>query len=194
MPKSRNRKKERPSRGKRIQKKVEAVQRLNAFVGNHIKKLELENERMKTDPNSVVGQLIPQMREAVSQNKRLSVLAAAIIEASGGSVKLTKEQLEAFETKVLTIKWELPEGVEKVEDASEFIFTYEAMTQEEAAAKQAQFKVTPVDGVQPATVEIVSAPETNEEVSQSEVESTGVFSTTSGDASSVTDESVEIEP
>lgn len=158
MPKSRNRKKERPNRGKRVQKKVEAVQRLNAFVGNHIKKLESENERMKTDPESVVGQLIPQMREAVAQNKRLSVLAAALIESQGGSVKLTKDALEQFETKVLSIKWELPEGVEKVEDASEFVFTYEALTQEEAAEKAAQFKVTPVNGEQPTTVEVVSAP------------------------------------
>jgi hypothetical protein len=158
MPKSKQRQKQRPSRNKRVEKKMEAVQRLNPFISNYIKKLESENERMKTDPETTLGQLVPQLRETLSQNKRLSVLVAAIIEAQGGSVKLTKEALEAFESKVLSIKWTLPEGIEKVEEASEFIFTYEALTQEEVAARNAEVKVVSNAEGQPTTVEIIGGP------------------------------------
>ena len=160
MPKNKKREKKRPNLNTRNAKKMEAVQRLSPFVSNYIKKLESENERMKTDPETTLGQLVPQLREALSQNKRLSVLASALIEAQGGSVKLTKEALEAFESKVLSIKWTLPEGTDKVEDASEFIFTYEALTQREVATRNAEVKVTTNEN-EPTAVEIISGPVTD---------------------------------
>jgi hypothetical protein len=141
MPKSKQREKKHLSHNRRLEKKIEAVQRLNPSIASYIKKLESDNERMKTDPETTLGQLVPQMREAIAQNKRLSVLAAALIDINGGSALITKEALEAFETKVLSIKWTLPEGVEKVDDAKEFIFTYEALTQEETQAKVSEVTV-----------------------------------------------------
>ncbi len=136
MPKNQPPKKRRPSHYKRVQQKIEAAQRLNPFIKKHIEKLESENERMKTDPNTTIGQLIPQMRDAISQNKRLSVLAAALIEHNGGSVTLSKTDLESFESKVLNIKWELPEGVTDPTTADSFIFKYEALTQEDLVNKE----------------------------------------------------------
>lgn len=161
MPKSKQRQKKRPSSNKRFEKKMEAVQRLNPFVSNYIKKIEAENEQMKTDPNTTIGQIIPQLRQAITQNKRLSVLAAAFIESQGGSLKITKEVLESFESKVLSIKWTLPEGEDKVDEASEFVFTYEALTQEEADARAAQITVTSNDAGEATSVEIVAAEATD---------------------------------
>ena len=103
-----------------------------------VEQLQAENETLKNDPNTVVGQVIPQLRDAISQNKKLSVLAAAIIESNGGSVVVSKAALEAFESKVLSIKWTVPEGVESVDKAESLIFSFEALTQEEAAARQQQ--------------------------------------------------------
>jgi hypothetical protein len=132
-----------------MEKKLRLAESLNPFLKKYLGKLEAENEQMKTDPNTTVGQLIPQMRQAIDQNKRLSVLAAALLEAQGGSVTLTKAALESFESKVLNIKWNLPEGVEDAKTAEEFIFTYEAKEQEEVTAPQV---VVSPDG---ASVEIV---------------------------------------
>jgi hypothetical protein len=113
-----------------------------------VEQLQAENEKLKNDPDTVVGQVIPQLRTAISQNKKLSVLAAAIIEAAGGSIAVSKATLESFESKVLSIKWAVPEGVESVDAATELIFSYEALTQEEVDARQAaatppQVTVTP---------------------------------------------------
>lgn len=125
---------------KRVQKKMKMIESLNPFVSNHIKKLEAENETLKNNPDTVVGQLIPQLRDTINANKRLSVLAAALIEAQGGKVNVPKEVLTSFESKVLNIKWELPEGVESAENADTFIFTYNAITPE-----QPEVTVTPED-------------------------------------------------
>jgi hypothetical protein len=125
-----------------------------------VEQLQAENEKLKNDPDTVVGQVIPQLRDAISQNKKLSVLTAAIIEASGGSVTLSKASLEAFESKVLSIKWAVPEGVEGIDKAEELIFSYEAMTQEEALARreaeQAPPQVTfvPADSDESPTEEV----------------------------------------
>lgn len=143
MPKSRGNNKPRPSHAKRMEKKLRMAESLNPFLKKYLANLEAENEQMKTDPNTTVGKLIPQMREAISQNKRLSVLAAALIEAQGGAVTITKTSLEAFESKVLNIKWTLPEGSDDPKTAESFIFTYEAKTQEEAQATLPQVVITP---------------------------------------------------
>ena len=89
--------------------------------------LEKENELLKNDPETVAGQVIPQLRDAIGQNKRLSVLAAALIKKAGGSVLMDKDEMEAFKDFSLSIKWELPEGVTSVADAKEFVFTYDAV-------------------------------------------------------------------
>ena len=136
MPKSKS------SHNNRIKNKIAVASRLSPFIHKHIKKLEDENERMKTDPDTALGQLIPQMREAITQNKRLSVLAAALIDQAGGAVTLDKTALESFETKVLSIKWELPEGVESADVAEKFIFKYEAMTPEQAQGTPSEPPVT----------------------------------------------------
>jgi len=89
--------------------------------------LEKENYDLKNDPGSVIGQFVGQFRELYGQNQRLSVLAAALISKVGldNKVVLNKAEMEAYQTKRINIKWELPEGVEKAEDATEYIFTYE---------------------------------------------------------------------
>jgi hypothetical protein len=99
------------------------------FLGSlqkYCQRLEAENAALKSDPNTAIGQFISQMNQLYSQNNKLSVLCAALLKAQGNAVKLTKEEMEAFKGMRLQIKWELPEGVEKPEDASEFIFSYEA--------------------------------------------------------------------
>lgn len=122
-------------RGFRKQRNVLKKQFLGSLQ-QYAQKLEQENEQLKTDPNTIVGQLIPQMREAMSQNKRLSVLCAALIKASGGKVTVSKDELESFKGYALSIKWELPEGVTALDDAKEYTFTYEAITEEEAKKLQ----------------------------------------------------------
>lgn len=128
-----------------------------------VDQLQAENETLKNDPNTVIGQVIPQLRQAISQNKRLSVLCAALIQAQGGRVSVSKEELQGFETKVLNIKWEVPEGVENLEAAETVTFTYEALTQEEANARSAQVVVN--EGEQP-TVETIEP--TTEQVTEPE--------------------------
>jgi hypothetical protein len=106
-----------------------------------VKQLQDENEQLKTNPDTLIGQVIPQLREAIHQNKKLSVLAASLIQASGGSITVSKAVLESFESKVLNIKWAVPDGVESVDAATELIFRYEALTPEEVSARQAQEQV-----------------------------------------------------
>lgn len=86
--------------------------------------LEAENYALKNDPNTVIGQFVGQYRELYSQNQRLSVLAAALIKKLGESVVLTKDEMEAFQQKLINIKWEIPDG-ETTETAKEFTFSYE---------------------------------------------------------------------
>lgn len=91
----------------------------------YAEQLEAENYALKNDPQTVIGQFIGQFREMYGQNQRLSVLAACLIDRLDKKVVVTKGEMEAFQNKRINIKWELPEGVEKVEDAPEYIFTYE---------------------------------------------------------------------
>ena len=96
-----------------------------ASCKKYAEQLERENYALKNDPNTVIGQFIGQFREMYGQNQRLSTLAAALIKRLDDKVTLSKDELEAYKTKRINIKWELPEGVEKFEDATEYIFTYE---------------------------------------------------------------------
>jgi len=93
----------------------------------YAEQLEKENYELKNDPNTVIGQFIGKFRELYSQNQRLSTLSAVLIQKLEGKVVITKEELEQFQTKMINIKWELPEGVEKIEDAKEFTFSFETM-------------------------------------------------------------------
>lgn len=129
----------------------------------YAEQLEAENYALKNDPSSVIGQFIGQFRELYGQNQRLSVLAACLLAKQGDKVVLTKDEMEAFEQKRINIKWELPEGVEKIEDATEFTFTYET----EAAPPQGQ----PVQATeQPTPAAIASAAITDEAVASAENE------------------------
>jgi hypothetical protein len=122
-----------------------SASKVDRKVMRYIMKLEQEIEQLKTNPDTIVGKLIPQMREAVGQNKRLSVLAATLIEEGGGRVTVSKDKLESFESKVLSIKWELPKDETDPEKATEFIFSYDAVTQEQAAQQQGQVTITSND-------------------------------------------------
>ena len=75
------------------------------------------------------------MNELYSQNSKLSVLAAALMDKlkdEKGNVLVTKEAMEKFKGYRLQIKWELPEGVEKPEDAAEYLFSYTAKLEGQA--------------------------------------------------------------
>ena len=101
--------------------------------------LQQENEKLKTDPDQLIGQIIPQFREIVSQNKKLSVLAAALITKLGGNVPLSRSEMEAYEGHNLNIKWELPEGVTDPAKADQFVFS--------VVATKADAPPAPVEGV-----------------------------------------------
>lgn len=140
-------------RGKIRQRNAIKKQYLGQAV-KYIEQLEAENEALKTNPDSVIGQIVPQMRELLSQNKRLSVLAAALMKAQGGKITVPRDDMESFEGYSLRVKWELPEGVDKVEDAKEFVFTYEAIEtpkEDEADAEAPTVGVmeTPADAPAP---------------------------------------------
>lgn len=126
--------------GRIKQKNYFKKQYLNQAV-KYIEQLEKENKALKEDPNTVIGQFIGQFRELYGQNSRLSVLAASLIKKltdMGCQVRCTKEELEQFKGQRINIKWELPEGVEKPEDAAEFIFSYELQPEPEAQPVQVQ--------------------------------------------------------
>ena len=97
----------------------------------YAEKLEKENKALKKVPNSVIGQFIGQYQELYSQNSRLSVLTACLLdrmqEEEKFGVVLTKAEMEAFKDQRINIKWELPEGVDKAEDADQYIFTYDVV-------------------------------------------------------------------
>lgn len=91
----------------------------------YIEKLEADNEALRGDPNTLIGQFVGQFRELYSQNSRLSVLAATLLKKQGDRVELTKEEMAAFEKSRINIKWELPDGVTDPAEATSYVFTYE---------------------------------------------------------------------
>jgi hypothetical protein len=94
-----------------------------------IEELQRENEALKTDPDSIVGQLIPKFRLVVSQNKKLNVLAATLIKMLGDKVVVTRAAIEEFEGKAINIVWEMPEGVDDYTKAEYYTFAYEEMAE-----------------------------------------------------------------
>ena len=91
----------------------------------YAEELEKENYALKNDPESLTAKWIGEFRELYSQNSRLSVLTASLIKKLGDSVRITKEEMAAFKGNRINIRWELPEGVTKPEDAAEYIFTFD---------------------------------------------------------------------
>ena len=116
--------KPKPGKGYLHQKNALKRQNLSQAV-KYIEYLEGEVEAMQYDPGTVVGKFFNQYRELYGQNSRLSVLAACLLKKLGEKVQLTKEEMESFKGNRIKISWTLPDGVEKVEDASTYTFTYE---------------------------------------------------------------------
>jgi hypothetical protein len=107
-----------------VKQKNKLKMEFNAQLRKMVDELQKENQALKNDPNSVVGQFVGQFRELYGQNQRLSTLAAVLIKKLNDSVVLTKEELEQFSTKRINIKWEVGDD-ETVETATKFVFTYE---------------------------------------------------------------------
>ncbi len=98
----------------------------------YCQQLEEQIEALKTDPNTTLGQVIMQARDLYTQNSRLSVLTAALLEAQGNRVTVKKTAMDKFENHRVVVKWELPEGFTgKPEEAEEFVFMYEAIKNEQ---------------------------------------------------------------
>jgi hypothetical protein len=93
----------------------------------YCQQLEQENETLRTDPNSILGQVITEARKLHLANSRLSVLAAILLKRANNSALVSVEEMKAFESLRINIKWDMPEGVTKPEDATEYIFSYEAV-------------------------------------------------------------------
>lgn len=123
------------------------------FLGSLQKELERvqqENRMLKTDPESVIGKFLNEFNAVVEQNQRLSALACALITQDGGKATVKKDEIEAFQGKRLRIKIETPDEV-KLEEATEYVFTFTATTKEEdeaaaaveAAARAAEQEIPP---------------------------------------------------
>jgi len=109
----------------------------------YIEQLENENRALKSDPDSIVGRFIGQYNEMYSQNSRLSVLCATLLKRLGEKAVLTKAEMAAFDNQRINIKWDLPEGVEKHEDATSYTFSYELQPND--APQQQQPIVLPTE-------------------------------------------------
>lgn len=127
----------------------------------YIEQLEKENQALKSDPGSVIGQFIGQYREMYSQNSRLSVLAAALLKKNGDKVELTKEEMESFQGNRINIKWELPEGETSHEDAKSYVFTYELVPEQQP---NAEVLPTEEPGTLPADVATMAVPQPEEQI------------------------------
>lgn len=147
--------------GRGLNKKRNAMKKqFLATAVKEIERLEKENHALKTDPNTVIGQFIGQFREVYGQNSRLSVLAACLLKKLGGTSAVSVDEMEAFKGHRINIKWELPEGVEKHEDAKEYIFSFESVKdqpQPPVTIEQVQATETPAQEVVPVEAEVLAA-------------------------------------
>lgn len=109
-------------------------------------KLEQELQAVYNDPNTIVGKLSMAFTNAQTANKRLSVLCASILKASGGKVVVAKADLESFQGMAINVKWEPPEGV-KMEDATEYTFSYDTISEAELNKQQAVPQTPPAPQV-----------------------------------------------
>lgn len=103
----------------------------------YAKQLEAELQAAYSNPDTMVGKFAAAYQQSQVSNKRLSVLCATLIKQHPGErVILSKADMDSFKGKVINIKWELPEGTEKPEEAKGYVFTYDAITEEEFARMQ----------------------------------------------------------
>lgn len=107
-----------------IKQKNQLKKQYLAPLRKYAEQLEEENKTLKNDPESVVGQFIGEYREVYAQNQRLSVLVATLIRKLSDKVTVTKDEMEAFQNKLINIKWEIADGA-SAETAKEYIFSYE---------------------------------------------------------------------
>lgn len=120
---------------------------------DYARQLEEELQTVYNSPDTMVGKFATAYQQSQNSNKRLSVLCATLIKQHPGErITIPKADLESFKGKVINIRWELPDGTEKPEDAKEYTFTYDAITEEEFARMQQQKALAP-----PVTV--AAAPE-----------------------------------
>lgn len=155
-------------RGLSRQKNAMKKQFLNQAV-KEIERLEKENHALKNDPETVIGQFIGQFRELYGQNSRLSVLAACLLQRLGGTSTVAVDEMESFKGHRINIKWELPEGVEKHEDAKEYIFSFETIKDQPKPAvtlEEIQPTETPAVEAQAADA-LAPGPEYNTEFAES---------------------------
>ena len=124
--------------GKAMRKKKYNSTLKKQFLGSlrkYASQLEEELRTVQNDPSTVVGKLNKAYQDTVGSSKRLSVLCAAIIKGQGGTIKVSKADLESFKGLLINIKWEAPEGKE-LKDAEEYVFSYDAVSEEEFQRQQ----------------------------------------------------------
>lgn len=104
----------------------------------YCQELEKQLQLVLSDPNSVLGTVLPQLRDQQAQNQRLTGLVAALIKKAGGSIAIEKEAMTIFEGKRIQIQIDVPTATrellnqgkaEKTEEelfqeATEYVFTY----------------------------------------------------------------------
>src|SRR5271157_4972572 len=104
----------------------------------YVRRLEEQLNTIYTNPDEVIGKLAAGYNQMLGANQRLSALCASMLKNQGGKATLTKELLESFKGFSINIKWELPEGTEKPEEATRYVFSYDAipMPQQQAQAPE----------------------------------------------------------
>jgi hypothetical protein len=110
----------------------------------YTKQLEAELQEVYNNPDTMAGKFAAAYQQSQSSNKRLSVLCATLLKQHPGNrATLSKADMESFKGKVINIRWELPDGIEKPDDAKEYVFTYDAITEEEFAKQQRKAAMAP---------------------------------------------------
>jgi hypothetical protein len=130
----------------RERQKVRSAQ-FNAIVKDY-NRLLVENEKLKTDPEGVVGQFLEKLNIVSTQNNKLSALVASLLKKAGGKVHVAKKDIDSFSNHRVIIK--VAGDADKEENVVNYEFTYEA---EEVNAGN-----VPVSAEAPITVD--SLPET----------------------------------
>ncbi len=127
---------------------------------DYARQLETELQAVYNNPDTMVGKFAAAYQQSQASNKRLSVLCATLLKQHPGErITLSKADLESFKGKVINIRWELPDGIEKPEDAKEYVFTYDAITEEEFARQQRQQAMSPGPPVPSHGATAAGAPE-----------------------------------
>jgi len=126
----------------------------------YAKQLEGQLSAVYKDPDTIIGKLASAYNDVIGANQRLSALCASMLKEQGGRVTLSKELLESFKGFSVNIKWELPDGVEKPEDAASYVFSYDVIRQPQPPepAPEAQPPAPEPSQVPPVPTEQASTP------------------------------------